>query len=64
MDDALLTCAEAARLLRIRPATIRAWTRTGLIPSVKLGRKVVRYPLAELERFIRAGARTGRVSGS
>lgn len=43
MQDALLTCLEVARLLSIRPATVRAWTYRRLLPSVRVGTRAVRY---------------------
>jgi excisionase family DNA binding protein len=36
----LLTIAEAASLLRLKPSTIRAWVLKRRIPHVKLGSRV------------------------
>lgn len=39
----LLTADELATRLRVRPGTIRAWARRGLIPSVLISPKVRRF---------------------
>lgn len=62
MDDHLLTCSEAAKLLSVRPGTIRAWTAARRIPSVKIGPRAVRYRRASLEQLIKAGERTALVA--
>jgi predicted site-specific integrase-resolvase len=53
----LLTAAELAARLSVRPATIRVWARAGMIPAVRLTPKVVRFEpgdvLAALRRFQR-----------
>lgn len=41
----LLTAEELADRLRIRPDTVRTWSRRGLIPKVQLSRKVIRFDL-------------------
>lgn len=57
MSDALLACLEAARLLSVRPATIRAWTSNRKIPSIRIRTRGVRYRRSELEKLIRQGER-------
>ena len=44
----LLTADEVAHRLKVRPSTIRQWSRCGLIPTVRLSAKVVRYDLSAL----------------
>jgi len=39
----LLTAEELADRLRLRPGTVRRWSRRGRIPVVKLSPKVIRY---------------------
>lgn len=39
----LLTADELADRLRVRPNTIREWSRRGLIPKIQLSPKVIRY---------------------
>ena len=53
----LLTCDQAADLLSVSPATIRAWTCRRKIPCVRLnGTRTVRYRVVDLERIIKAGS--------
>jgi DNA-binding transcriptional MerR regulator len=44
----LLTADELAGRLQVRPSTIRQWARRGLIPTVRISPKVVRYDLASV----------------
>jgi excisionase family DNA binding protein len=39
----LLTQREVAKLLGICPETVCRWTRRGLIPCVRVGRRFLRY---------------------
>jgi len=50
MDVALLTVAEAARYLRLHPATLRRLARQGAVPAAKVGGtwRFRREDLAEL----------------
>jgi excisionase family DNA binding protein len=41
----LMTTRELARQLRVSDETVRAWARRGLIPTVQLSPKVIRYNL-------------------
>jgi excisionase family DNA binding protein len=46
---------EAARMLSVSPRTLWEWTRTGILPSVRVGtgrRKTVLYPVAELQAWL------------
>jgi DNA-binding transcriptional MerR regulator len=47
----LLTAAELATRLRVKPTTIRDWEREGVIPSIRINSKVIRY---SAEAVIRA----------
>ena len=51
--DHLLTAEKLAQHLSIRPDTIRVWTRDGIIPSIRITGKVIRYDLRDVERAIR-----------
>ena len=42
----LLTADELAERLRVKPGTVRSWSRLGLIPTVRLSSKVIRFELA------------------
>ena len=55
----LLTTVEAARILKISPATLERWRTTGRGPTFrKLGNDLVRYATADLEAFLKRGKRT------
>jgi excisionase family DNA binding protein len=44
MQDArLLTTREVADIFHVAPGTVLAWARRGLIPSIKVGRKIRRF---------------------
>jgi len=47
----LLTLPEAASLLRVSEDTARAWSRSGQIPTVRIGRRV-RVPSDALEALL------------
>ena len=42
----LLTTQELATRLRVSPETVRGWARRGLIPTLRISPKVIRYDLA------------------
>ncbi len=46
--DDLLTAAELAGRLRVKPGTVLGWHRDGRIPARKLSHKVLRFDLAEV----------------
>lgn len=50
----ILTVPEAARLLRVTPATVYANAALGKIPSFKAGR-LVRFRRSDLEAWMAAG---------
>lgn len=52
MSD-LLTADELAKCLRLRPDTIRLWTRERMIPAIRVTAKVIRYDFAEVEQALR-----------
>ena len=41
MDKALLNCQEAAQYLRTPVQTLRKWARERVVPSIKIGRKLL-----------------------
>jgi excisionase family DNA binding protein len=47
-----VTVPEAAKLLGVGRAVAYRMTRTGEIPTVRIGPRMVRVPLAELRRWI------------
>lgn len=48
-----LTALEMADRLRVRLDTIRRWTRSSIIPAIRVTGKVVRYDPIEVERALR-----------
>lgn len=55
----LLTVAESASELGLKPGTLRAWISQRRIGIVRLGR-AVRIPLEEIERLIAEGTLPAR----
>jgi len=53
-DEELMTTAELARALRVRPRAVRSWIKRGLIPVVRIGERTLRFSwpdvVAALER--------------
>lgn len=47
----------------IAPKTVRKWGQDGTLPYVKMGRRCVRYPVADCDRII-AARRVNAVSES
>ena len=39
----LMTAAELASALAVSPETIKVWARQGIIPAVKITRRIVRF---------------------
>jgi hypothetical protein len=55
-DDDLLTEAEAAAELGVKPSTTRVWRWKRIGPSyIKIGDRIVRYSRGELRRFKERG---------
>jgi excisionase family DNA binding protein len=50
-DSGLLTIAEAASFLRLKPSTMRAWILRRKLPYCKLGR-LVRIKRADVEALV------------
>lgn len=51
LKDQFYTPEEVARLLKVSKQTVWAWTRSGELGSLRLGRSV-RVPRSALERFL------------
>jgi excisionase family DNA binding protein len=60
--DALLTAAELAERLGVRPGTVLGWHRKGRIPARKLSQKVLRFDLAEVLAALESADPEGRGS--
>jgi excisionase family DNA binding protein len=46
--DDLLTAAELADRLQVKPDTVLGWHRSGRIPSIRLSHKVLRFSLSDV----------------
>lgn len=51
--EQLLTADEVAERLRLRPETVKLWTREGLIPAIRITGKVIRYDFAQVEAALK-----------
>jgi excisionase family DNA binding protein len=58
MSDRLAVAAEVAERCNVPESWVRAATRDGRIPHIRLGR-YVRYDLAEVEAWLEREKRTG-----
>ncbi len=63
MDDhpTYLTAKELAKQLHVSPDTVRVWARRGLIPTLRLSPKVVRFDPIAVYRAIAAASSKGGV---
>lgn len=55
-ETKMLTAEELAERLRVKPGTVRVWSRRGLIPRQRLSPKVIRYDLAAVVAALRQRA--------
>lgn len=62
MPKELLTAVELAARLRVRPNTIRDWSRRGLIPTYRISPKVVRYDVVAVIESLGAPRNGSEVS--
>ena len=56
----LMKAHEVAKVLGVKPRTVLRWMREGALPSIHLG-KIVRVKRADLERFLAAHRKEGRL---
>jgi predicted site-specific integrase-resolvase len=49
----MLTSAELAEQLSLRPSTIRRWARRGIIPTIRISQKVMRFDPVEVVQALR-----------
>lgn len=62
MQEVLITVDEAARILGLKPSTLRAWRLSRRIPIVRVGRRAIRIPMSAVERLISDGLIPARPS--
>lgn len=58
----LLTAQELAERLRVSPETVRAWARRGVIPSIHVSPKAIRFDAEAVLQAIHA--RRGGAGGA
>ena len=53
---ALLSIPEAAARLGVHPNSVRRWYKSGRLMGWRIGPKVIRFRLDDIEKFIAQGA--------
>jgi excisionase family DNA binding protein len=61
LEDAFLTVAEVAELLKLNQQTVRNWIDQGSLPALRVGRRV-RIRRTDLERLLEEGYTAGQGS--
>jgi excisionase family DNA binding protein len=59
LEDAFLTVAEVAELLKLNQQTVRNWIDQGSLPALRVGRRV-RIRRTDLERLLEEGSTAGQ----
>lgn len=59
MSD-FLTARELAERLRVKPTTVQRWMKSGVIPVVRINRKVIRFDAEAVRRALEARGEVGR----
>ena len=66
MRSPLLTVAQVAELLNVKPSTVYEWARMRYVPSIQLGtgnrKPCVRFDPEEIENWIEARKKGGRAT--
>ena len=60
--EKLLTTEDVAKILLVKPDTLRKWLRTGKIKGVKIGSRLWRVWKSELKVFLREGEGKWQIS--
>ena len=50
----LMTVAQLARRLGIKPNTLRGWARTGAVPCIRLTSGCIRFDAREIKQMLQA----------
>ena len=53
-----MTPKEVSAELEVSQATVIRWVRDGLIPAKRFGKRIIRIPRIEVEKFQNQGSRT------
>lgn len=53
----LVTAEELGARLRVRPSTVKLWTKEGIIPAIPINKKIVRYSVRRVMDALEARGR-------
>ncbi len=53
--DQLLTPAQVAHRFNVSRSTITRWTQQGTLPVIRIGKGIVRYQAADIDRLMSEG---------
>lgn len=56
----LLTDRDVAAVLAVRPDTVRRWAACGVLPSVRLGGRLLRFRAEDVQQWIQSQASPGQ----
>lgn len=54
MNIDIITANELAERLKVKPETIRIWAQKGLIPSIRITPKIIRFDLIAVLKALRS----------
>ena len=60
----LLTDRDVAAVLAVRPDTVRRWAACGLLPSVRLGGRLLRFRGEDVQLWIQGQTSSGQLAQS
>lgn len=60
----LLTDRDVAAVLAVRPDTVRRWAACGLLPSVRLGGRLLRFRAEDVQQWIQGQTSPGHLAPS
>jgi excisionase family DNA binding protein len=60
----LLTDRDVAAVLAVRPDTVRRWAASGLLPSVRLGGRLLRFRAEDVQQWIQGQSSSGHLAQS
>ena len=60
--EKLLTTETVAKVLLVKPDTLRGWLRTGKIKGIRVGNRLWRVRESELEAFLRESKGKSQIS--
>lgn len=52
MDEKLISAKDISERCKVNLFTVYSWARRGIIPSIRLGPKLIRFSARSIEEFI------------